>query len=209
MNTRWLLVAALIVACSPATGDSTTSPTLDQASPEAVAEQVASALSSGDPALVTALTHIGPMPWVALVEGATVEEAANLDEAEAAAVAHNFWTGFLNSAVLAGVGAEGVRTFEEGNSRFARFDLPHGSVVLKADGEWRIDVVASFAAPLAQRLLGAIDVVIANPSPAADELRQILAAQRDSVAVALADPTLESEARALVEEVLQAVSALG
>ena len=55
----------------------------------------------------------------------------------------------------------------------------------------------------------AIEVVIANPSPAADELRGMLAAQRDSVAVAAADPSLSPEARALVDEILRAVSALG
>ncbi len=206
---RVLGLLLLVAACSAEEGGVTTIAVGDQTTtPDAIAQQVTAALASGDPAAMVPFTDLEPMSWIALAEGSTVEEAAGLGEEEVAAVGVNFWSGFLGSANLAGEAGE-VTSFEEGNTSFARVDLPEGSFVLKAGESWKVDLVASFSAPLAESLMTAIEVVIANPSPAADELRAMLAAQRDSVAVAASDPSLSPEARALVDEILRAVSALG
>jgi hypothetical protein len=200
----WLL---LLAAC----GGQTTATTLGPAAaidapPTQVADEVVRALADGDPLSIARLTDLRPMAWLAMVEGATVEEAAGIEEEdEAIAVASNFWTGFLESATLDESELDHVDAFTEGDTNFARIELPAGSIVLSQGEAWRIDVIASFGAPLAERLLAAAEVVIANESPEADRLRQMLLGERDAVAVAVADSSITAPARAAVEEVLAAI----
>ena len=203
------LVWLLLVACSNGiTATSITTPTPDIPAEE-VADELVAALDSGDPSLLAALTDLRPMPWVALAEGATVEEAAGIEAGESSlAVADNFWTGFLESAGLAGDEVAGIEAFSEGSGDFARLELSSGSIILNQSDRWRIDVIASFAAPLAERLLGAVEVIAANRSPEADVLREILRGERDAVAVASGDPSITASARAAVEEVLAAIDAI-
>lgn len=203
------LVWLLLLACSNAvTATSVATPTAD-IPPEEVADEVVAALDGGDPTVVAALTDLRPMPWVALAEGATVEEAAGIKAGESSlAVADNFWTGFLESAGLAGDQVADIGAFTEGSTDFARLELRSGSIILNQSDAWRIDVIASFAAPLAERLLGAVEVVVANRSPEADVLREMLRGQRDAVAVASADPSITASARAAVEEVLAAIDSI-
>lgn len=208
MNRRtWLLILA--VACSTAT-NSTTAPSSSGVDlpPDDVAADVATALDSGDPLAVANLTDLRPMPWVALAEGATVEQAATIAKEEAVAVASNFWTGFLDTAGLGGTGIGSIEAFTEGDTNFARLDLGAGSIVLNQADTWRIDVIASFGAPLAERLLSAVEVIVANRSSEADLLREMLRAERDAVSVAIADPAITSSARIAVEEVLAAIDTI-
>jgi hypothetical protein len=203
------LILLVLLACSNAvTATSATTPTAD-VPPEEVADEVAAALDGGDPAIVASLTDLRPMPWVALAEGATVEEAAGIEAGEnSLAVADNFWTGFLESAGLAGNEVADIEAFTEGSTDFARLELGSGSIILNQSDAWRIDVIASFAAPLAERLLGAVEVIVANHSAEADVLREMLRAERDAVAVASADPSITTTARAAVEEVLAAIDSI-
>ncbi|MGH8959024.1 MAG: hypothetical protein ACRDVK_10170 [Acidimicrobiia bacterium] len=205
------LVWLLLVACSSGvTATSVTSPTGADIPPDPVADQVAAALEGGDPMIVAGLTDLGPMGWLALAEGATVEEAAGIDEGESAmSVASNFWSGFLQSAGLAGDTVSNIEAFTEGATDFARLKLPSGSIILnQSDANWRIDVIASFGAPLAERLLSAVEVIAANRSSEADVLREMLRAERDAVAVAIADPSITTSARAAVEDVLTAIDSI-
>jgi hypothetical protein len=203
------LILLVLLACSNAvSATSATTPTAD-VPPEEVADEVAAALDGGDPAIVASLTDLRPMPWVALAEGATVEEAAGIEAGEnSLAVADNFWTGFLESAGLEGDEVADIEAFTEGSTDFARLELGSGSIILNQSDAWRIDVIASFAAPLAERLLGAVEVIVANHSAEADVLREMLRAERDAVAVASADPSITTTARAAVEEVLAAIDSI-
>lgn len=203
------LILLVLLACSNAvSATSATTPTAD-VPPEEVADEVAAALDGGDPAIVASLTDLRPMPWVALAEGATVEEAAGIEAGEnSLAVADNFWTGFLESAGLAGNEVADIEAFTEGSTDFARLELGSGSIILNQSDAWRIDVIASFAAPLAERLLGAVEVIVANRSAEADVLREMLRGERDAVAVASADPSITTTARAAVEEVLAAIDSI-
>ncbi len=204
------LVWLLVVACSGGTtATSASSVTGSDLPPEEVAEDVAAALDGGDPVVVAGLTDLRPMAWVAMAEGATVEEAAGIEEGDRAiAVARNFWTGFLETAGLAGNEVANIEAFTEGATDFARLDLPSGSIVLNQRDAWRIDVIASFGAPLAERLLSAVEVIVANRSPEADVLQEMLQDERDAVAVAIADPSITTSARAAVEEVLAAIDSI-
>lgn len=203
------LILLVLLACSNAvSATSATTPTAD-VPPEEVADEVAAALDGGDPAIVASLTDLRPMPWVALAEGATVEEAAGIEAGEnSLAVADNFWTGFLESAGLEGDEVADIEAFTEGSTDFARLELGSGSIILNQSDAWRIDVIASFAAPLAERLLGAVEVIVANRSAEADVLREMLRGERDAVAVASADPSITTTARAAVEEVLAAIDSI-
>ena len=203
------LVWLLVVACGGSATASSVTPSTAVIPPDEVADEVATALDGGDPMVVAGLTDLRPMPWLALVEGATVEEAAGIDVGKnGLAVAANFWTGFLESAGLAGDQVAGIEAFTEGTTDFARLELRSGSIILKQSDAWRIDVIASFGAPLAERLLSAVEVVVANRSPEADVLREMLRAERDAVAVAMADPSITTSARAAVEDVLAAIDSI-
>jgi hypothetical protein len=203
------LIWLLLVACSSGgTVPSVTAAAGSDLPPDDVAKEVVAALGGGDPTVIAGLTDLQPMAWVALAEGATVEDAAGIDEENALAVAANFWTGFLDSAGLAGEDVANVEAFTEGATDFARLDLASGAIVLNERDGWRIDVIASFGAPLAERLLSAVEVVVANHSPEADVLRTMLGDERDAVAVAVADPSITTSAREAVAEVLAAIDSL-
>lgn len=203
------LIWLMLLACSNAVTATSVATPMADIPPEEVADEIAAALDEGDPSAVAALTDLRPMPWLALAEGATVEEAASLEAGDnSLAVADNFWTGFLESAGLAGDEVADIEAFTEGSTDFARLELRSGSIILNQSDLWRIDVIASFAAPLAERLLGAVEVIVANRSAEADVLREMLRSERDAVAVASADPSITTSARTAVEEVLAAIDSI-
>ena len=205
---KWL-IGLLVVACGGGgTVASVTAPAGPDLPPDDVANEVVLALDGGDPAVIAGLTDLRPMAWVALAEGASVEEAAGIDDENALDVAANFWTGFLDSAGLVGEDVARVDAFTEGETDFARLDLASGSIVLNQSDSWQIDVIASFGAPLAERLLSAVEVVVANRSPEADVLRTMLQDERDAVAVAVADPAITTSAREAVEKLLAAIDSI-
>ena len=148
------------------------------------------------------------MAWLAMAEGASLQEAASLLENGAESIAFNYWTGFSESAAVPPLAVGSIVESLVGEHNFAIVSLGNTDelrLVLRREPEWKVDVVASFGSTLVARLADVVEVVAANSGDGADRLRQVLGDQKDSVDVASADPALEETARHALLELAEAL----
>ena len=197
------LIVGLLGACSAGGEPTTTVPADSAQTSEAVATLVLDALSAGDAGVVAANTALEQMVWLAMAEGASLQEAATLLDEGAEAVAVNYWLGFTESATVPPVAISSVVETNVGDHTFAVVSLGGTNdlrLVLRSDPAWKVDVVASFGSTLVARLADVVEVVAANSGDGAERLREVLVDQKDSVDVASGDAGLEETARqALVD----------
>jgi hypothetical protein len=191
-------IAILICACSAASETTTTVPAGAAQSSGSVATTVLDAINAGDVETAAVNTIEEQMVWLAMAEGASLQEAADLLDDGAGSVAVNYWTGFTHLGDVPPVAITSVVETVVGDHTFAIVSLGGTDdlrLVLRSEPEWKVDVVASFGSTLAARLADAVDVVAANSGDEADRLRDVLGDQRDSVEVAASDPGLNESAR--------------
>jgi hypothetical protein len=198
----------LLGACSSGGQVTTTTPTGATQSPEAVATAVLDALIAGDAQTAAANTIEEQMVWLAMAEGASLQEAAGLLDGGAESVAVNYWTGFTQLGEVPPVAISSIMETTIGDHTFAVVSLGGTDalrLVLRSEPEWKIDVVASFGSTLAARLADAVEVVAANSGEGADRLRLVLADQRDSVDMASADTGLNETARQALADLAESL----
>ncbi|HUO47015.1 MAG TPA: hypothetical protein VM470_09320 [Acidimicrobiia bacterium] len=143
------------------------------------------AIGAGDYEAAAALTFVDQMPWVVMAEGGSLSQAGSLDVEDLDMVAANYWRGFAQAAQFPEVAGEEVEETSVGGRRYAV--VPLGSrlrLVLRDGEEWQVDVIASFAPTIVNRLLEAAEVVEANSGDLADRMRELLVSQRPSVELA-------------------------
>ena len=197
-----------LIACSSGGQATTTTPTGAAQSPEAVATAVLDALKAGDAEIVASNTIEEQMVWLAMAEGASLQEAADLLDEGASSVAFNYWTGFTQLGELPPVTITSIVETTIGDHTFAVVSLGGTDdlrLVLRSEPEWKIDVVASFGSTLAARLADAVEVVAANSGDGADRLREVLGNQRDSVDMASADTGLNETARQALADLAESL----
>ena len=206
------VIAVLVLgACSSAGRPETTVPADPAQSPDAVAAVVLDALAAGDAEAAAANTIQEQMVWLAMAEGASLQEAASMLEDETESIALNYWTGFSQSAAVPPLAISSIVESRVGEHNFAIVSLGNTDdlrLVLRSEPEWRVDVVASFGSTLVARLADVVEVVAANSGDEADRLRQVLGDQKDSVDVASSDSALEDTARQALIELAEALQNL-
>jgi hypothetical protein len=173
-----------------------------------VATAVLDALAAGDAQTAAALTIEEQMVWLAMAEGASLQEAAGLLDGGAEAVAVNYWTGFTQLGEVPPVAISSIMETMIGDHTFAVVSLGGADalrLVLRSEPEWKLDVVASFGSTLAARLADAVEVVAANSGDGADRLRVVLRNQRDSVEMASADSGLNETARQALADLAESL----
>jgi hypothetical protein len=203
-----LMFVLLLSACSSGGQVTTTTPTGAAQSPEAVATAVLDALIAGDAQTAAANTIEEQMVWLAMAEGASLQEAAGLLDGGAESVAVNYWTGFTQLGEVPPVAISSIMETTIGDHTFAVVSLGGTDalrLVLRSEPEWKIDVVASFGSTLAARLADAVEVVAANSGDGADRLRLVLGNQRDSVDMASADTGLNETARQALADLAESL----
>ena len=201
-------ILVFLVACSSGAQETTTIPAGAAQSPEAVATAVLDALTAGDAQMAAAHTIEEQMVWLAMAEGASLQEAADLLDDGAESVAINYWTGFTQLGEVPPVAISAIVETTIGDHTFAVVSLGGTDdlrLVLRSEPEWKIDVVASFGSTLAARLADAVEVVAANSGDEADRLRDVLGSQRDSVDMASADTGLNETARQALADLAESL----
>ena len=203
-----VVLVAVSSACSSGGEATTSTPSGAAQSPEAVATAVLEALAAGDAETAADNTIEEQMVWLAMAEGASLQEAAGLLDGGADSVAVNYWTGFTELGEVPPVVISSITETTIGDHTFAVVSLGEGDalrLVLRSEPEWKIDVVASFGSTLAARLADAVEVVAANSGDGADRLRLVLGAQRDSVEMASADSGLNETARQALADLAESL----
>lgn len=198
----------LLSACSSGGQVTTTTPSGAARSPEAVATAVLDALIAGDAQTAAANTIEEQMVWLAMAEGASLQEAAGLLDDGADSVAVNYWTGFTQLGEVPPVTISSIMETTIGDHMFAIVSLGGTDdlrLVLRSEPDWKVDVVASFGSTLAARLADAVEVVAANSGDGADRLRFVLGNQKDSVDIASADTGLNETARQALADLAESL----
>jgi hypothetical protein len=173
---RWA-VLALGAACVMATGACGSgapdaepdTPGPGAASPTQAVEELVAALQDGDFAAASSLAVPGQAALASLAEGATFGQVADALRSDDAAVAANFWGGFAQ-----GAGAyltDSIEIEETGtvSSEGLEFHVIKVMPPSEADREmlardsdgYRIDLFASFAPGLSQRMVGPVERLLA------------------------------------------------
>jgi hypothetical protein len=198
----------LLGACSSGGQVTTTLPAGAAQSSEAVATVVLDALTAGDAEIAAANTIEEQMVWLAMAEGASLQEAADLLNDGAGSVALNYWTGFTELGEIPPVAISSIVETRVGDHTFAVVSLGGTDdlrLILRSEPEWKVDVVASFGSTLAARLADAVEVVAANSGEGAERLREVLGDQRDSVDMATADAGLNEIARQALADLAESL----
>ena len=206
-----MIIAIALGACSSTGQPATTMPAGPAESPEAVATIVLDALAAGDAGTAAATTIQEQMVWLAMAEGASLQEAASLLDEGAESIAFNYWTGFTESAPVPPLAITSIVESRVGEHDFAVVSLGGTDdlrLVLRSEPEWKVDVVASFGSTLVARLADVVEVVAANSGDGADRLRQVLVDQKDSIAVASEDSALEETARQALFDLAESLQKL-
>lgn len=202
------LVALLVVGCS---SDGTTTTTLSAEGLPAmeVAADLIAAIQNGDFESAAALTVADQMSWVVMAEGATLGQAAGLDDEGSLMVAANYWRGFSESAQFPPWNGDGVEELTVGDMRFAVIAIDSRSrLVMRYSDGWQADVIASFAPALANRLLDAAQTVNANRGEDAEIMKAVIASQRPSIEVANGQPGLPENTQNDLDQLLDILAEL-
>lgn len=139
------------------------------ASPTEAVEALVGALQDGDFAAASSLAVPGHAALASLAEGATFGQVAEALRSDDAAVAANFWAGFAQGAgayLTDSVEIEETGTVSSGDLEFhvIRVVPPtegdREMLARDSDG-YRIDLFASFAPGLSQRMVGPVERLLA------------------------------------------------
>jgi hypothetical protein len=206
---RWLsslLLIAVLVGCTPDAEPEDEPAPVSQpgaADPAAAVSELMVALSDGDFERASQLTVDDQMLAIAVTGNASVEALQGVLETGGADIGANYWESFVENLegflgiTPAEVTMGEVETLEVDGVEFAKVavDIPGDSinrrfVVQRTDG-WKVDVVATFAPALAQRLGRAAESFGADPT--ASDILASLVRQRPSLEVALEDPATDPE----------------
>lgn len=207
-----VMTAALLAACDRGGATETTAARPDVTPPDQVAMLVMEAALSGDTASAADWTVQEQMPWLAMAEGASIQQAADVLDAGARQVAINYWQGFSEGFGLPDLQVGLADEADVGGHRFASVNVGPGRglrLVLRLEDQWRVDVIASFGSALAERLHDALDIVAANRGPDAERLTELISNQRDSVSIASDSANLNDLSREALEELADAIELLG
>lgn len=190
------LAAVMALACDSDLTTTTANTVSDGREATEVAEALLEAMSTGDYSAAAALTFPDQLAWVVMAEGGSLTQAADLLDAGLEQVAANYWQGFAETTQLGEVAVRGVEESEIRGTRFAFVSL-NGRLrlILRNSDGWRVDIIASFAPTLVNRLIEAAQVVEANRGDQATSMREMLAAQRPSVEAASGQPGLPDDTR--------------
>lgn len=198
-----LSLMASVLACDPDSSVNTTAAPVEVNPPAEVAATVLDAILNGQTEIAADSTLLEQMPWMAMAEGASIQQAVDLLDEGRREVAINYWQGFAEGTDLPDLRIGPVAESEVGGHRFATVRVGSGQrlrLVLRMEDRWLVDVVASFGATLAERLRDAVDIIAANRGPDADRLAELIRRQRDSVTIAMDSSTLNDSSRQALTE---------
>lgn len=165
-----LAIPALLAGCAgdPEPGEG---PSPAELGPEAVVEALLEAVAAGEFGDAAALTDTRQAALLTLAEGVDATEVVRALEDGGQAVTVNFWSGFaqtLESGFQPGtVTIEAGEPVNEDGTEFVPVRVIAGeddvrTFHLRRDEAWVVDLVATFAPILAERLVARIDMLLGS-----------------------------------------------
>jgi hypothetical protein len=209
-NGLHLLVVLALLGCSPSGNPSplTIGPGAD--GPVEAVRELQVALAAGDFDGASSVAVPGQAALAALAEGATFSQVANALDQGDADVASNFWSGFAQGvgevfAVGDSIESAGIQTESGIDFHLVSITGSSGSerrlVTRDLDG-YRIDLFASFAVSLAERLISPVESLLSSANDDANRVLVELQTVVPSLAVAATEEGLPPDS---VQEILQLI----
>lgn len=207
------VVAVGLFACS---GEATTPDTTVPSglAPEAVVEELLDAIAEGRFEDTAPLTDSTQAVLFTLAEGADAADVLEAMDAGGDAVAANFWSGFaqaIDADLAAGsVELETGEVVPESGEEFVTVTLTVDGgdrqyFVLRQAGGWKIDLMATFAPVLAERLIPPVESLLGSANADAGVVLGYLSEQEPSLNHSFTRPDLPADVHqhllALVERV--------
>jgi hypothetical protein len=215
-GSRILAVAVILAACSGEVSPADTTVSADLG-PEQVVEELLHAITEGRFEDTSALTDHRQAGLLALAEGAEVNEVVEAVDDDTGGVAANFWSGFAQSLdpsfTPEGATIEQGETTESGGERYVQVVFTDVSgeariFYLRRDGVWKVDLLATFAPVVAERLTPRVEALLSSANPHAATLVGWLHRSTPSLEVAAANPALDATTHqsllALIERITRA-----
>lgn len=173
------LALLLVGACSgEAAPPDTTYPA--DLEPAAVVDELLAAVSEGRFEDAASLTDVRQAGLLALAEGAEVGEVVDSLDEDATGVAANFWSGFAQSLMPsydpAAFTVEAGEVQEQDGERYVPVVVtdPDGEertfYLREEEGGWKIDLIATFAPLVAERLTPRVESLLTSANPEAAEV---------------------------------------
>lgn len=217
---RWALVllgASLVVSCAADPEVEVTTPSLGAETPVAAIEELQVLLAEGDFEAASALAVPGHAALASLAEGAPFSQVAESLRTGDASVASNFWNGFAQGA--GDVLAEGATIADAGlttesSVEFNLVDLtPAGSstrtlATQDIDG-YRVDLFASFAVGLAERMITPVEMLLSASTPDASLILAELQGVVPSLLLAASDQSLPPDAVQSILQLIELITRVG
>lgn len=185
--------------------------------PSMVVRELLAAILDGRFEDTAALTDQRQAALLALAEGAEINEVVEALDADAAGVAANFWSGFAQSLDpsfdLENTTLEVGEELEQGGNRYVPVEMsgPDGEervFYLRRDDGWRVDLMATFAPLVAERLTPRVESLLTSANPNASTVVGLLNRSTPSLEVAAAEPSLDVSTHqsllALIERITRA-----
>lgn len=207
---------AILLACSGQQAPPETTLPSDLG-PEEVVGELLQAVLEGRFEDTPALSDQRQAGLLVLAEGAEVNEVVQALEEDSAGVAANFWSGFAQSLdasfTLEGSTLEAGDPVEHGGERYVAVVLtdPAGEervFYLRQDDGWKVDLMATFAPVVAERLTPRVEALLSSANPSAATLVRLLNRSTPSLEVAARNPGLDESTHqsllALIERITRA-----
>lgn len=215
---RAVVLAVVLAACSGGGASSSTSTVAAPADSHAAAfEALVEALEADDFATAADLSSGRQASLLALAEGLSGAQVAALTDADRQMVIANFWAGFVTQlqptlgSPLSALRTDGWTEVTVGEVDFATAELFRGSdasvrrmVLVEADGQWTVDLVASFPAALINLIPDAAQIIRATgDARLLDELQSWRSSVEFIIAHTEDDPVLNQAALAALEAIVR------
>lgn len=185
--------------------------------PEEVVGELLDAVIEGRFEDTPPLTDQRQAGLLALAEGAEVNEVVEAIDDDSAGVAANFWSGFAQSLdpsfTLEGSSLVVGDEIEQDGDRYVDVVLIDAAgeervFYLRRDDGWKVDLMATFAPLVAERLTPRVEALLSSANPDAATLVSLLNRSTPSLELAARRPGLDSGTHqsllALIERVTRA-----
>lgn len=214
-----LMIVMAVTACRDQAPANDTTSTGQDLEPVEVVSELLAAVVEGRFEDTPPLTDGVQAALVTLAEGADATDVVELLVDGGEGVAANFWSGFaqtldpsLDTAQIT-VEAGDATTMGGEEFVFVTATLPDGeprSFVLRRDGSWKVDLLATFAPVLAERLIPAVESLLSSANTDGATVLARLNESEASLRVAVANPGIDDVSHqsllALIERVTRATS---
>ncbi len=214
-----ILVLMSVTACSAKQEPppETTAPAQSLA-PEDLVGRLMAAVDEGRFEDAAALTDASQAALLTLIEGADPSEVADLLAGGGEDVSANFWSGFAQT-LPSGFSSSDLQisvgeTIEQGGMEFlpVTVEAPEGDpqvFVLHHNGRWEVDLMATFAPILAERMVPPVDNLLQSANPDAGAVLEQLRRAAPSLEVATQNPDLGAEVRQSLLALIERVTRIG